>query len=120
MSGKLEVLDLCANLSLTRPTRGPRAVVKRLVVMLSWELAAGFERAPMALSDSVSRVGPAWAIGPGLRFRVRTASCRWSGAVRVLVGDAIGLSGFLHRLPARMVEVAGYPAGVKCAPWSWA
>ena len=66
-SGRLEVLDQCANLSLTRPTRGPRAVVKRLVVMLSWELAAGFERAPIALSDRVGHVGPARAIGPGLR-----------------------------------------------------
>ncbi len=88
--------------------------------MLSWELAAGFEWAPMALSDSERHVGPAWAIGPGLRFRVRTAYCRWSGAVRVLVGDAVGLSDFLRRLPARMVEVAEHLAGVKCTPWGWA
>ena len=42
-------------------------MARELVVMLSWELAAGFERAPIALSDRVGHVGPARAIGPGLR-----------------------------------------------------
>ena len=52
---------------LGRSVRGGWVNENILVVMLSWELAAGFERAPIALSDRVGHVGPARAIGPGLR-----------------------------------------------------
>ena len=51
--------------------------------MLSWELAAGFERAPMALSDSIGHVV---TLGQSARAR----GSRWSGADRVLVGGAVG------------------------------